>query len=787
MFEYVKLVIHHGGKWEITEDDMVYKGGSIKIIEETDVDYLSLFELQGLGFELGYANCCQIWFKIWGLRGEIAYEEITSDKDIFNMFDYNKPLKTFDLFYQEVVPVAVLNENQPEPQHDEPQSPIHPEQQPDEPQSPIHPEPQSPIHPEQQPDEPQSPIHPEPQSPIHPQSPIQTQNEPQSPIQTQNEPHEDQSEQSNNDDSSGEDDSDDEDYDYTRDEVDSDNTDVELELSEEFVDLEGSDDDIFQNYTTNVDGAEGDREEGESQNGDEPALNEEDFREFNESPCDEDDLQSLSDSSDDGNPNFEEFNEVTGMADPKLSLGMRFSNVYVYRKALKEWAVKQGFDYKLSRNTKTTVTAICKQKCGFKVHASSMRRTRTFQIKTFKPKHECPRDNVNRLVGSAYIAEKYMSDLRENKDWSVEAMQMKIQRELGTEVRPSKCYRARRRAAKHFEGDLTLQYKWLYDYAEMIKVANPGSLIKIQTELQFLEHTGEASSSTAIPREIVVFQYMYVRFTAQKQGYFAGMRPLIGLDGCFLKSPMGGQLLCAVARDGNENMFPLAIGCVDIECKASWQWFLELLVSDFGTPQETKWVFMSDQQKGLVEAMNTVMPGIEHRFCVRHMWENMKLQFKRTEYKNLLWRAAGAGTERSWEFHMQAIKNLDESAYNWVMKHDPKTWARCHFSTHTKSDALQNNICESFNTYIKLARNLPVLSMFEWIRKRIMKRYHIKSEGMKRYKGDICPAYQEQLEKLKVDARNCFCTAAGQDKYSVDCYDTTSVVDLGAKTCSCRL
>ncbi|XP_065858875.1 uncharacterized protein [Euphorbia lathyris] len=185
--------------------------------------------------------------------------------------------------------------------------------------------------------------------------------------------------------------------------------------------------------------------------------------------------------------------------------------------------------------------------------------------------------------------------------------------------------------------------------------------------------------------------------------------------------------------------------------------------------------------------MNTVMPGIEHRFCVRHMWENMKLQFKGTEYKNLLWRAAGAGTERSWELHMQAIKNLDESAYNWVIKHDPKTWARCHFSTHTKSDALQNNICESFNAYIKLARNLPVLAMFEWIRKRIMKRYHIKSEGMKRYKGDICPAIQEQLEKLKIEARNCFCTAVGQDKYSVDCCDTTSVVDLGARTCSCRL
>ena len=55
--------------------------------------------------------------------------------------------------------------------------------------------------------------------------------------------------------------------------------------------------------------------------------------------------------------------------------------------------------------------------------------------------------------------------------------------------------------------------------------------------------------------------------------------------------------MCAVARDGNENMLPIAIAVVDIECKVSWLWFLQLLFKDFGTPQETHWVFISDKQK----------------------------------------------------------------------------------------------------------------------------------------------------------------------------------------------
>ena len=63
---------------------------------------------------------------------------------------------------------------------------------------------------------------------------------------------------------------------------------------------------------------------------------------------------------------------------------------------------------------------------------------------------------------------------------------------------------------------------------------------------------------------------MYMRFSVQKQGCFAGLRPGVGLDGCHLKTCIGGQLLYAIGRDGNENLFSLAIACVDIKCKESW-------------------------------------------------------------------------------------------------------------------------------------------------------------------------------------------------------------------------
>ncbi|CAH9126317.1 unnamed protein product [Cuscuta epithymum] len=249
---------------------------------------------------------------------------------------------------------------------------------------------------------------------------------------------------------------------------------------------------------------------------------------------------------------------------------------------------------------------------------------------------------------------------------------------------------------------------------------------------------------------------------------------------------MGGQLLCAVARDGNENMFPLAIAYVDSEDKASWTWFLQVLFQDFGRPEETNWVFMSDKQKGLVEAFKAVSLANEHRYCVKHMYENYKKIFRGAEYKKKLWFAASTGSLRSWERQMEGIKKFDEAAYNWIMQYDPSTWSRSHFSIQAQSDALQNNICESFNAYILRARDMPILSMFEWIRRRLMARFHVKYTAMSKYKGNICPNKQDLLEKFKFESRNCFSTPVGDNLFEVDFYDTSHVVNLRDKTCTCR-
>ncbi|KAL7182941.1 hypothetical protein ACSBR1_041595 [Camellia fascicularis] len=111
---------------------------------------------------------------------------------------------------------------------------------------------------------------------------------------------------------------------------------------------------------------------------------------------------------------------------------------------------------------------------------------------------------------------------------------------------------------------------------------------------------------------------------------------------------------------------------------------------------------------------------------------------------------------------------------------------RSYFSTRSKCDIQVNNLSGSFNKYILPARDKPIISMMEWIRRKLMNKIQVKKNGMEKHSGFICPTVQQKLESNKEDARNCFASFASELKFEMDCYDTTHVVDLRARTCGCR-
>ena len=156
-----------------------------------------------------------------------------------------------------------------------------------------------------------------------------------------------------------------------------------------------------------------------------------------------------------------------------------------------------------------------------------------------------------------------------NPEWKLAPMQRTIQRDLMVNVTRTQVYRAKKKAKIVIEGDHKKQYARLWDYCETVRRYNPNSCLKLMVDRPTIGLE---------PR----FQRMYVRLGAQKEGFLASCRPVIGLDGCHLKGHYGGQLLSAIGRDGNDDMFPVAILVVEAENKDSWTWFMSELMDDIG-------------------------------------------------------------------------------------------------------------------------------------------------------------------------------------------------------------
>ncbi|GJU53283.1 hypothetical protein Tco_1226997 [Tanacetum coccineum] len=210
-----------------------------------------------------------------------------------------------------------------------------------------------------------------------------------------------------------------------------------------------------------------------------------------------------------------------------------------------------------------------------------------------------------------------------------------------------------------------------------------------------------------------------------------------------------GQLLSAVGRDGNNQVYPIAWAVVDVENKENWMWFMQCLIDDLGIAYGEGLTIISDQHKGIVEAAKEVMPMAEHRQCARHIYANFRKRFTGVLYRNLLWEAAKCTVPKKFEEVMQQIKSISGDAYKHSMDRNPQSWSRAFFTTDRACDAVENGISECFNSLIVDARRKPIINMLEDIRTFIMKRMKKMRDKHLEWKDEIGLNIRKFFEIIK--------------------------------------
>ncbi|XP_074313846.1 uncharacterized protein LOC141649043 [Silene latifolia] len=431
----------------------------------------------------------------------------------------------------------------------------------------------------------------------------------------------------------------------------------------------------------------------------------------------DDELDSKHGSDDDEVKTYPIFNADKDFKKPiNLTVGLKFPSNKVFRKALRWSAIENGYEYYLLHNGS--------QRCTFKVHAKKCTEEETFQIRSLRLTHRCGWRDTNYMCTSSYLAEKYLDYWKLDSSVTVATLQKKVLSDLGVNIGYFKAYYAKEKALKMIYGETDEQYKFVWDNAEIVLKHDKGSSVFVQL--------GNIQTPPPVFKRI----------------------PILRVDGCHLKGVYPGILLTAVGKDGNCNIYPLAWAVVEVKNTNSWTWFLELLMNDI-EPVANSITFISDRQKGLVEAFNKVVPNAEIRYCCRHIWTNFKRTYPGEDFRQTFWRIAKAYTKPEFDQHMEVMKGMSVGAFNYLSSIPTMHWCRHAFGTSCKSAMMLNNCVESFNNVIRKCRDKPIIELMEWLRRYNMRRMCSKRKGASTLGDDIMPAIVKQMDVISTEARKC--------------------------------
>lgn len=343
-------------------------------------------------------------------------------------------------------------------------------------------------------------------------------------------------------------------------------------------------------------------------------------------------------------------------------------------------------------------------------------------------------------------------------------------------VRFSKCVRAKEIVLTELEGNFITEYGVVQGYANYLKSVNPNNTVVVVSE-----------KKTRMPDSPIVFQRMYVCLDVLKDGFKKGCRKVIGIDGTWLKGVCKGVLLVVVAKDGNGQMFPIAWAIVDCESHETWTWFLKLVIKDLELGDGEGVTILSDKHKGILSAVAQLLPKVEHMLCSRHFYGNLRKHFNDAELRSLFWAIAKSYDVKKYEQRMMMLSSKSRIAHDILLTFDLSRWCRAFFSSETTCEDPTNNICETFNGWIKDARCLPVISMCEAISAKIMARRATFFNAALNWPNDIYPYPFARLQRRGKDANHCEVEWDGHNSFNVkdDKYKKGHIVDMHNKTCTC--
>ncbi|KAF6143400.1 hypothetical protein GIB67_029569 [Kingdonia uniflora] len=318
-----------------------------------------------------------------------------------------------------------------------------------------------------------------------------------------------------------------------------------------------------------------------------------------------------------------------------LTIGMELTNISKCRSFMRNFVITQRFTFRQMKNESKRIRYVCKD----------------------RPSCPCGKNGtLNRNTNIIWVAKEIENLIRDASTTKLIQISDIVYRRFGVRVSYYTAWNTRNMVMEKIVGSYDKGYALCLELCVEIQKSNPGRIATCSREDGNLKFTD-----------------MYISFKAALDGFSKGCRPILGLDGCFLKGKS--------------------------ECQATWMKFLTLVQGQL-TLYPSKLAFIFDRQKGLVEAVSQVFPHSSHRFCFRHMYKNFKQLYRGTYLMTLAWNASKAYKKTVIKENLDKLRIVEPDAKTWLEKEPYESWCRSYFDASTKCEHVTNNFLESFNNWI---------------------------------------------------------------------------------------
>ncbi|EJT50347.1 hypothetical protein A1Q1_00402 [Trichosporon asahii var. asahii CBS 2479] len=307
--------------------------------------------------------------------------------------------------------------------------------------------------------------------------------------------------------------------------------------------------------------------------------------------------------------------------------------------------------------------------------------------------------------------------------------------------------RARGRQRKATVAEHNRQWKQLDHYLELLRAADLNGL----AEKDGLKVVVSLSSAPEVARRC---------------------KPVVAVDGCHSTGQHRLTISLACTLDGDNHLNVLSWGLAETECHAPYRRLTnstcilpcvrlpvrrdELDLLHIPLLDDPDRVIVSDRQKGLLNAISSVLPGTKHSYCCQHLIQNVQKRFKRAAITRFFERLVHARTETEFmAVYNKGLTLYDAEVCEYINGIGPfSSWALPFFSFPGRFGTTTSNTVEATNSWIGELREKPVVDFLHGLPDKVLRHAVKQKKAAAAEKGAVSLRAMKEVSRELDEALN---------------------------------